>query len=47
LEAADHQRPWYNFDRLHHPHTHGGEVCAAPVWDLMAPQARPERWHEI
>jgi len=47
LEAADRQQPWYNLAWLHHPHTHGGEVCAALVWDLMAPQSPPERRHEI
>jgi len=47
IEAAAHQQPWYNLDWLHHPHTHGGEVCAALVWDLMAPQSPPERRHEI
>ena len=47
LEAADHQQPWYNLDWLHHPRAHGGEVCAALVWDLMAPRSPPERRHEI
>lgn len=46
-EAADYQESWYNRDWLHHPHTHGGEVCAALVWDLMAPQSAPERRHEV
>ena len=47
IEAAAHQQPWYNLDWLHHPHTHGGEVCAGLVWGLMAPQSPPERRHEI
>jgi pimeloyl-ACP methyl ester carboxylesterase len=47
LEAAAHQQPWYNLDWLDHSHTHSAEVCAALVWDLMAPQSPPERRHEI
>ncbi len=47
LEAAAHQQPWYNLDWLDHPHVHGAEVCAALVWDLMAPQSPLERRHEI
>ncbi len=47
LEAAAHQQPWYNLASLDHPHTHGGEVGAALVWDLMAPQSPAERRHEV
>jgi pimeloyl-ACP methyl ester carboxylesterase len=47
LEAAAQQQPWYALDWLDHPHTHSAEVCAAIVWDLMAPQSPPERRHEV
>jgi pimeloyl-ACP methyl ester carboxylesterase len=47
LEAAAHQQPWYDLDWLDHPHTQSGAVCAALVWDLMAPQSPTERRHEI
>lgn len=38
LEAADFQQPWYDTNWLHRPDVHGGEVCAALVSGLIAPQ---------
>ena len=39
LEAADHQKPWYDTHWLNRPDVHGGEVCAALVSGLVAPQS--------
>ena len=39
LEAADFQTPWYDTSWLNRPDIHGGEVCAALVSGLMAPQS--------
>jgi pimeloyl-ACP methyl ester carboxylesterase len=38
LEAADFQAPWYDAAWLNRPDVHGGEVCAALVSGLIAPQ---------
>jgi pimeloyl-ACP methyl ester carboxylesterase len=38
LEAADFQAPWYDTAWLNRPDIHGGEVCAALVSGLVAPQ---------
>src|SRR6266851_2871602 len=46
LEAADFQLPWYDTSWLHRPDVHGGEVCAALVSGLIAPQSPPARRHE-
>ena len=48
LQAADHQTPWYDAAWLHRPDVHGGEICAAMVSGLVAPQA-PEihRWETL
>jgi pimeloyl-ACP methyl ester carboxylesterase len=46
LEAADYQQPWYDTDWLHRADVHGGEVCAALVSGLVAPQAPSEHRHE-
>jgi pimeloyl-ACP methyl ester carboxylesterase len=48
LEAADYQAPWYDTSWLHRPDIHGGEICAALVSGLMAPQS-PEhaRWETL
>lgn len=50
LEAADFQSPWYDTNWLHRADVHGGEVCAALVSGLMAPQGPEEArretlWH--
>ena len=48
LEAADHQTPWYDTDWLHRADVHGGEVCAALVSGLVAPQSPAEaRWETL
>ena len=48
LEAADFQTPWYDTAWLHRPDVHGGEVCAALVSGLMAPQSPPaDRWETL
>ena len=39
LEAADFQQPWYDTAWLNRPDVHGGEVCAAFVSGLLAPQS--------
>ena len=41
LEAADFQAPWYDTTWLNRPDVHGGEVCAALVSGLIAPQSPP------
>jgi pimeloyl-ACP methyl ester carboxylesterase len=46
LEAADFQAPWYDTNWLHRGDVHGGEVCAALVSGLVAPQSPAERRHE-
>ncbi len=48
LEAADHQTPWYDTSWLHRPDIHGGEVCAALISGLVAPQSPEEhRWETL
>ena len=48
LEAADHQTPWYDTEWLHRPDVHGGEVSAALVSGLVAPQSPDEfRWETL
>ncbi|ALM82960.1 alpha/beta fold hydrolase [Bordetella sp. N] len=46
VEAADHQQPWYDTSWLNRPDVHGGEVCAALVSGLVAPQSPAEYRHE-
>jgi pimeloyl-ACP methyl ester carboxylesterase len=46
LEAADFQSPWYDTTWLNRPDVHGGEVCAALVSGLMAPQSPEARRQE-
>lgn len=46
VEAADHQAPWYDTSWLHRGDVHGGEVCAALVSGLVAPQSPAEHRHE-
>lgn len=45
LESADHQQPWYDTAWLNRPDVHGGEVCAALVSGLVAPQS-PKRFRD-
>jgi len=48
LEAADHQQPWYDTEWLNRPDVHGGEVCAALISGLVAPQSPDEyRWETL
>ena len=46
LSAADFQQPWYDTSWLHRPEVHGGEVCAALVSGLIAPQSPAVHRHE-
>jgi pimeloyl-ACP methyl ester carboxylesterase len=46
LESAAHQQPWYDTEWLNRPDVHGGEVCAALVSGMMAPQGPAENRHE-
>ena len=46
MEAADFQQPWYDTAWLHRPDVHGGEVCAALVSGLVAPQSPSVSRHE-
>ena len=39
VECAARQTPWYDAEWLHRPDVHGGEVCAAMISGLIAPQA--------
>jgi pimeloyl-ACP methyl ester carboxylesterase len=46
IESADFQKPWYDTSWLHRSDVHGGEVCAALVSGLIAPQSPDEHRHE-
>jgi pimeloyl-ACP methyl ester carboxylesterase len=46
IESADFQKPWYDTSWLHRGDVHGGEVCAALVSGLIAPQSPDEHRHE-
>ena len=46
LEAADFQSPWYDTAWLNRPDVHGGEVCAALVSGLIAPQSPDDTRNE-
>ena len=46
LESADFQQPWYDTSWLHRADVHGGEVCAALISGLVAPQSPDEHRHE-
>ncbi len=46
IESADYQTPWYDTSWLDRPDVHGGEVCAALVSGLVAPQAPERTRHE-
>jgi len=46
IESADFQQPWYDTNWLHRGDVHGGEVCAALVSGLIAPQSPDEHRHE-
>jgi len=46
VESADYQQPWYDTSWLHRADVHGGEVCAALISGLVAPQSPDEHRHE-
>ena len=46
LESAEFQQPWYDMSWLHCSDVHGGEVCAALISGLIAPQTPAEHRHE-
>lgn len=46
LESADFQTPWYDTAWLNRADVHGGEVCAALVSGLIAPQSPEVARHE-
>ena len=48
VECADHQTSWYDTTWLNRPDVHGGEICAAMVSGLVAPQSPDEyRWETL
>jgi pimeloyl-ACP methyl ester carboxylesterase len=48
LEGSDHQEPWYDTAWLHRADVHGGEICAALISGLVAPQSPDEfRWETL
>ena len=48
LEAAYQVPSWFDNTWLHRPDVHGGEICAARVSGLMAPQSPEEtRWETL
>lgn len=48
LEAGYQVQPWFDNTWLHHPDVHGGEISAARVSGLMAPQSPEEtRWETL
>jgi pimeloyl-ACP methyl ester carboxylesterase len=48
VECADHQTSWYDTSWLHRGDVHGGEICAAMVSGLVAPQSPDAyRWETL
>jgi pimeloyl-ACP methyl ester carboxylesterase len=48
VECADHQTSWYDTTWLNRPDVHGGEICAAMVSGLVAPQSPQEfKWETL
>ncbi len=48
LQSSAHVVPYYDVGWTHRPDVHGGEVCAAIVSGLMAPQSpEHERWETL
>lgn len=39
VQCSDHHRPWYDSTWMHRPDVHGGEISAAIVSGMMAPQS--------
>ena len=46
LQAGAHVDPYYDLNFLHRSDVHGGEVCAALISGLIAPQSPPVNRHE-
>jgi pimeloyl-ACP methyl ester carboxylesterase len=46
VQCSDHHQPWYDGTWMNRPEVHGGEVCAAIVSGMMAPQSPAETVHE-
>jgi pimeloyl-ACP methyl ester carboxylesterase len=46
LQCSDHHVPWYDSTWLNRPDVHGGEVAAAVVSGMMAPQSPTETVQE-
>ncbi len=48
VEGSAHQQPWYDTSYLNRPDIHGGEVCAALVAGMIAPQSPDScRWETL
>ena len=48
IEGSDHQTPWYDTDWLNRADVHGGEICAAMISGLVAPQSPNNfRWETL
>ena len=48
LQSSAFVAPYYDTEWLHHPHAHGGEVCAGVVSGLIAPTApEADRWETL
>lgn len=48
IEGSDHQTPWYDTTWLNRPDVHGGEICAAMISGLVAPQSPDQyRWETL
>jgi pimeloyl-ACP methyl ester carboxylesterase len=39
VQCSDYHRPWYDSTWMNRPDVHGGEICAAIVSGMMAPQS--------
>jgi pimeloyl-ACP methyl ester carboxylesterase len=48
LQSSAHVAPYYDTTWLHKPEVHGGEICGAIAYGLMAPQSpKAERWETV
>lgn len=48
LQSSAFVAPYYDTEWLHHPHSQGGEVCAAVVSGLVGPSApEADRWETL
>lgn len=46
VQCSNYHKPWYDSSWLNRPDVHGGEVCAALVSGMMAPQSPTESVQE-